>query len=115
MNTPRSASRGFVFVALSAILFGSLGVTTRGAFAVSQTDALSITLWRDVITSVPLGVVGGIVLRRKLFAMRGADLRVMIFAGLMLAMYHVAVVMAVQIVNLTLATLVTLCTVTVCV
>jgi DME family drug/metabolite transporter len=117
MNTPRqaSASWGFVFVALSAILFGSLGVTTRGIFAVSQSDALSITLWRDVLTSVPLVVVGMIVLRRKLFAIRGADLRVMIFAGLMLAMYQVAFAIAVQLVNVTIATLVTLCTVPVCV
>lgn len=117
MNTPRSASaaRGFVFVALSAVLFGSIGVTTRGIFAVSQSDALSITLWRDAIALVPLLVVGLIVLRRKLFSIRGADLRVMILAGLMMAMYQVTFVIAVRLVNVTIATLVTLCTVPVCV
>lgn len=110
-----SAAWGFVFVALSAILFGSIGVTTRGIFAVSQADALSITFWRDVLALTPLLIAGLFVLKGKLFSIRGFDLRVMIFAGLMMAMYQVTFVIAVQLVNVTIATLVTLCTVPVCV
>ena len=109
--TNRSASWGFVFVALSAILFGSIGVTTRGIFAVGPTNALSITLLRALIALPAIFAIGIFILRRKLFAIRTADLRLMILAGLMMALYQVTFVIAVRLVNVIIATLVTMCTV----
>lgn len=105
------ASWGFLFVALSAIIFGTIGVATKGVFNVSETNALSITLWRALIALPALLGIGLLVLRGKLFSIQRRDLRLMIFAGLLMAMYQAAFVVAVQAVNVTIATLVTLCTV----
>lgn len=109
MNISR-ASWGLVFIALSAVIFGSIGVATKGVFSVSNTNALSITLWRSLIATPALVGIGFLVLRGRLFAIRGRDLRLMMFAGLLMAMYQAAFVVAVQSVNVTIATLVTLCT-----
>jgi DME family drug/metabolite transporter len=113
-SAPKRASWGFVFVAVSAVLFGSIGVATKGIFTVAETNPLSITLWRSFIALPVLFIIGFIVLDRKLFLIRQQDLPLMIFAGLTMAMYQAAFVVAVQVVNVTIATLVTLCTVPVC-
>jgi len=104
--TNRSASWGLFFVALSALLFGSIGVTTRGIFAVAPTNALSITLWRALIALPAIFILSILVLRRELFAIRATDLRLMILAGLMMAMYQVTFVIAVRLVNVTIATII---------
>lgn len=112
MNNPNNrATWGFVFIALGAVLFGSIGVATKGLFAVSDTNAISITLWRALIALPILFAIGLYLLRGKMFAIPWVDLRLMIFAGLLMAVYQVAFVIAVQLSNVTIATLVTLCTV----
>jgi hypothetical protein len=40
---------GLLFVALAAIIHGSLGVTTKGVFNVAATNAYSITLLRAIV------------------------------------------------------------------
>ncbi len=105
------ASWGFASIALGAILFGTIGVATKGIFAVSNANAISITLWRVLLALPVLFAIGFYLWRRKLFAIRWADLRWMIAAGVLMAVYQLAFVMAVQLVNVTIATLVTLCTV----
>lgn len=110
-DTPNRANLGFLFIALGATLFGSIGVATKGLFAISETNAISITLWRSLIALPILFCIGYYLLRRKMFSIPWADLRLMIVAGLLMAFYQVAFVLAVQMVNVTIATLVTLCTV----
>ncbi len=110
-QTSNRASWGFLFIAVGSILFGSIGVATKGLFAVSDANAISITLWRALIALPVLFGIGFYLLRAKMFSIRWADLRLMILAGLLMAVYQVAFVSAVQLVNVTIATLVTLCTV----
>jgi DME family drug/metabolite transporter len=104
-------TRGFVFIALSAILFGSIGVATRGIFNSADTNALSITLWRALIALPVLFAISFFLLGKKLFAIRRRDLRVMILAGLMMTIYQAGFVLAVRMISVTIATLVTLGTV----
>lgn len=111
LSSPNRAAWGFVSIATSAVLFGSIGVATKGIFSVADTNPLSITLWRSFIALPALVIIGSIFLRRKLILLRGQDLPLMILAGIMMAMYQAAFVVAVQVVNVTIATLVTLCTV----
>ena len=112
MPTPtKRASWGFAFIAVGAILFGTIGVATKGIFAASNANAISITLWRVLIALPVLFAIGFYLLRGKLFAIRWTDLRWMIVAGVLMAIYQLSFVMAVQLVNVTIATLVTLCTV----
>lgn len=112
MPTPtKRASWGFAFIAFGAILFGTIGVATKGIFAASNANAISITLWRVLIALPVLFAIGFYLLRGKLFAIHWTDLRWMIVAGVLMAIYQLSFVMAVQLVNVTIATLVTLCTV----
>ncbi len=99
-----------------AILWGTVGVTTRGIYTVSETNALSIGFYR-LLFSVPLlgalavrsvgpnllqqrtGVVGG----------RGRDLALMIGLGAMMAFYQVAYFAAIPRLGVTIAVIVTIC------
>lgn len=110
LPTPHS-SRGFLFIALSAILFGSLGVATQFVFASAPTNAYSVTLLRALIALPVLILISIPLVGKKFFAIARRDLRIMIFAGLMMAMYQVSFVLALRLVNVTIATLITLCTV----
>lgn len=111
MNQANRAAWGFVFIALGAMLFGTIGVATKGLFAISNANAISITLWRVLIALPVLFGVGYYILRSKLLQIRAADLRLMVVAGLLMSVYQLAFVIAVQAANVTIATLVTLCTV----
>lgn len=105
------AMRGFVFIALSAILFGSLGVATQFVFASAPTNAYSVTLLRALIALPVLIVLAVFLVGRKFFVITRRDATVMIIAGLLMAMYQVSFVLALRMVNVTIATLITLCTV----
>ncbi len=110
-DSSNRASWGFAFIAFGAILFGTIGVATKGIFELSNANAISITLWRVLIALPVLFAIGFFLLRQKLFVIRWVDLRWMIVAGVLMAIYQLSFVMAVQLVNVTIATLVTLCTV----
>jgi DME family drug/metabolite transporter len=111
MNNSNGTTWGFLFIALGAVLFGTIGVATKGIFATSSANAISITLWRVLIALPLLFVLGLVVLRSRLFRIPWSDLRLMFFAGVLMAFYQLAFVIAVQVANVTIATLVTLCTV----
>ena len=110
-NSTTRPARGFVFIAISAILFGSLGVATQFVFAGAPTNAYSVTLLRALIALPFLILLSIFFVGKKFFALARRDLYVMIFAGLLMAMYQVSFVIALRMVNVTIATLITLCTV----
>ena len=102
---------GFLFVALSALVFGSLGVTTKGVFNVATTNAFSVTLLRAMIALPATLVICALILGKSMLRISRGDLGIMVFAGLMMALYQVAFVIALTLANVTIAALVTLCTV----
>jgi len=102
---------GFLFVALSAIMFGSLGVTTKGVFRVATTNAYSITLLRAVIALLACVAICAPVPGIRMFRIARGDVRTMVVAGLLMVTYQVAFVVALNLANVTIAALVTLCTV----
>ncbi len=109
-----SSRLGFVFIALSALLFGSLGVATKGIFQVAKTNALSVTLLRAAIALPALAALCALVQGRRMFRIAASDLRLMGVAGLMMALYQAAFVVAITHASVTLVTLVTVCSVPVC-
>ena len=111
IKPPSNTSAGFVLIALGAVLFGTIGVATKGLFSISAANAISITLWRALIAIPVLFAIGLYLLRGKMFVIPWRDLRLMLLAGVLMAFYQVAFVLAVQFANVTIATLVTLCTV----
>jgi DME family drug/metabolite transporter len=102
---------GFLFVALSAIIFGSLGVATKGVFSVAATNAYSITLLRAVIAGLACLAICALALGKRAFRVARRDIRTMVLAGLVMALYQVTFVLALNLANVTIAALVTLCTV----
>lgn len=107
-TSPSRPARGFIYIALSAVLFGSIGVVTASIFHVATTNALSITLWRAFIALPILFLISLIAVGRKMFVVQPRDLRIMVLAGLMMSIYQAGFVVALQNVNVTIATLVTL-------
>jgi DME family drug/metabolite transporter len=105
---------GLLFVALSALVFGSLGVTTKGVFNVAATNALSITLLRAIVALPTSLAICALILGKRMFRIARRDLGVMVLAGLMMVLYQVAFVYAITFSNVTIAALIALCTVPVC-
>jgi drug/metabolite transporter, DME family len=105
---------GFLYIALSALVFGSLGVTTKGVLNVAATNAFSITLLRAMVALPASLAICALILGKSMYRIARGDLRIMVFAGLMMAVYQVTFVIALTLANVTIATLVTLCTVPVC-
>lgn len=111
-TSPLHPTRGFIFIAISAILFGSLGVATQFIFqAAPSTNAYSVILLRALIALPILILISMILVGKRFFSITRRDLYIMIFAGLMMAMYQTSFVIALRMVNVTIATLITLCTV----
>ena len=102
---------GFLFVALAAIIHGSLGVTAKGVFNVASTNAYSITLLRAIIALLACLAISALVLGRGMFRIARGDVRTMVCAGLLMALYQITFVLAINRANVTIAALVALCTV----
>jgi DME family drug/metabolite transporter len=102
---------GFLFVSLSAVIFGSLGVATKGVFTVAATNASSITLLRAVMACLACFLACALTLGARTFRIARGDARIMVLAGLVMAVYQVTFVLAITLANVTIAALVTLCTV----
>jgi drug/metabolite transporter, DME family len=105
---------GLLFVALSALVWGSLGVTTKGVFNVAATNAYSVTLLRALVALSASLAICVLVLGKATFRIARGDLGIMVCAGLLMALNQVAFVFALTFANVTIATLVTLCTIPVC-
>jgi DME family drug/metabolite transporter len=106
--------QGLVLVALSALVWGSLGVTIKGVFNVAPTNAYSVTLLRALVACSASLAICTVVLGKRTFRIARGDLGIMMCAGLLMALNQVAFVLAVNLANVTIATLVTLCTIPVC-
>jgi drug/metabolite transporter, DME family len=105
---------GLLLVALSALVWGSLGVTTKGVFNVAATNAYSVTLLRALIALSASLAIRALVLGKNTVRIARGDLAIMVCAGFSMAVNQVAFVFALTFTNVTIATLVTLCTIPVC-
>src|SRR5215471_12529554 len=106
-----SSRLGFVFVALSAIIFGTLGVATKGVFNVAATNAYSITLLRAIIALLACLGICASVLGKRMFRIARRDARTMVVAGLLMALYQVTFVISIGLANVSITALVALWTV----
>ena len=68
------------------MLFGSLGVATKGIFQVAETNALSVTLLRAAIALPALAAMCAVVQGKRMFRIAARDLSLMGIAGLMMAL-----------------------------
>lgn len=72
---------GFLFIALSALVFGSLGVTTKGVLNVAATNAFSITLLRAMVALPASLAICALILGKSMYRIARGDLRIMCLPG----------------------------------
>jgi DME family drug/metabolite transporter len=107
-----SGRRGLLLILVAAVLWGTVGVSTRALFALADTAPLSVAFCRLAFSLPALGVAllgsagrGG----RVPVVAKPRQLGAMALIGVMLALYQVCFFGAIQQVGVAVATLVTLC------
>src|SRR4051794_35824575 len=107
---PAAGQGGLLLIVLAAVLWGTVGVTTRALFGVVETTALSVAFLRLVLLLPVLGGASALVLGPRGFRASPRPLLLMSVSGVMLAGYQLCFFGALQRVGVAIATLVTLCT-----
>lgn len=110
MMTRAESQRGLLQVMLAAVLWGTVGVTTKSLYVISDANPLSVGFFRLVFSVPVLAVACWLTLRRRAFVVRGRDFALMALIGAMMALYQVCYFGAIQRVGVSIAVLVTLCT-----
>lgn len=103
------SERGLLQVIFAAVLWGTVGVTTKSLYTISNTNPLSVGFFRLAFSLPALLFACGFVLGRRTFQINRRDLSVMVVIGGMTALYQVAYFSAIERVGVAVATLVTLC------
>ena len=102
--------RGVLLIALAAAMWGTVGIATRGLYALYDTTPLSIGLMRLVFSVPALVAACWFMLGRRGFAVRSwRDGGLMALIGALTALYQVCYFAAIARVGVGIAVLVTLC------
>jgi DME family drug/metabolite transporter len=111
LNARAGSRRGLLLIVLAALLWGTVGVATKGIYTLSDTNALSIGFFRLVFAApVLLGACWAVLGRRAFHIARWRDLATMLLMGVMMALYQVCYFASIARVGVAVAVLVTLCT-----
>jgi drug/metabolite transporter, DME family len=109
-NARAHARRGLLLILLAALIWGTVGVTTKAIYDLADTNALSIGFFRLAIATPALVVACWRALGRRALRIAPRDLAVMAAIGVAMALYQVCYFAAIQRVGVAVAVLVTLCT-----
>ena len=101
---------GLLLIVLAAVLWGTVGVTTRAIFTLAETTALCVAFLRLALAVPVMVPATAAVLGRRGFLAAPRDLLLMVAIGIVLAAYQLLYFGAIQRVGVAIATLVTLCT-----
>jgi len=104
------ARSGLLFVMSAAILWGTVGVTTKTLLGLTATTPLSIGFFRLAFAAPILWVAGWQALKWRMFRVPARDLGLMGVIGILMALYQVCYFTAVQHLGAAVAALITLCT-----
>lgn len=101
---------GVIFISLSAMLWGTVGIATQAVYQQSELNAVTVGFYRLAFAFPVVAVVCWKVVGNQIFKVRGQHYLKMVFIGAMLAIYQVCYFTAVGYIGVALATLITLCT-----
>jgi DME family drug/metabolite transporter len=108
---PRAEARvGLLLVMFSAMMWGTVGVTTKALYGLAATNPLSIGFFRLALAVPALFLGCGLLLGRRTFQVTRRDLIVMMLIGAVTALYQVCYFGAIARVGVAVAVLITLCT-----
>lgn len=102
--------QGAGLVLISALIWGTIAVSTEGIYRVAQTNALSIGFWRLAFAVPALWLLLWRVVGRAAFNISRHDLALMAFIGSMMALYQVSLFTAIPYLGVTVAVIITICT-----
>ena len=110
-NYSRAESRnGLLLIMLAAVMWGTVGITTKTLYGLSATNPLSIGFFRLALSLPVLFAVCWATQKRQMFNVARRDLALMLLIGMMTALYQVCYFSAIERTGVALATIVTLCT-----
>jgi DME family drug/metabolite transporter len=104
------STHGLLLIVLSAVLWGTVGVTAKAIYGLADTNPLSIGFFRLAISVPALFLAGWLVLGARMFRVKRRDGALMLLLGVMMALYQVCYFGAIARVGVAIAVLVTLCT-----
>ncbi len=105
-----SGRADLLMILCAAMLWGTVGVTTRTLYETSAANPLSVGFFRLAIATPALLIACWLTLGRRAWRVAPRDLGLMVLIGAMLALYQVCYFFAIARVGVAVATLVTLCT-----
>jgi DME family drug/metabolite transporter len=105
-----NARQGLLLIVAAAVLWGTVGVTTKSLYGLADTTALSIGFFRLALAAPVLLVVCWYSLGPRAFRIPFRDLAFMILIGLAMAFYQVCYFASIARVGVAVAVLITLCT-----
>jgi DME family drug/metabolite transporter len=111
MNNARAEARhGLLLIMLAAVMWGTVGITTKALYGLTATNPLSIGFFRLALSLPVLFAVCWATQKRQMFTVTGRDFALMLLIGMMTALYQVCYFGAIERTGVAVATLVTLCT-----
>jgi DME family drug/metabolite transporter len=112
MDAHHRFRRGFLLIVCASISWGTIGVANQALYTSGATDALSLTFLRLALAAPLLLFACWLRLGlRRLFAIKPPDLIVMMGMGMMIATCQLCYVGAIPFAGVSLATLITVCSV----
>jgi DME family drug/metabolite transporter len=109
LNAP-AARHGLVLILIAALMWGTVGVATQALYNISNTNPLSIGFFRLAISVPALALACFLLLGRLALRITLRDFGIMGLIGAAMAFYQVAYFASIQLVGVSIAVLVTLCT-----
>ncbi|HEX7733537.1 MAG TPA: EamA family transporter [Ktedonobacteraceae bacterium] len=104
-----SKSRGSWSILGAATLWGTTGVSTQAIYHFSSTNAISVAFMRMAIGALVLLLLCWRLLGRRMWQAKGRDILLMIFLGVMQAIFQFSYLAAIAYCGVTIATLIALC------
>ena len=104
------ARHGLFLIMLSAVMWGTVGITTKAIYELAATTPLSVGFFRLILATPILFLTTWFILGQGLFQIPWRDLALMLLIGAMMAFYQVCYFAAIEAMGVAVAALITLCT-----
>jgi DME family drug/metabolite transporter len=105
-----NARQGLLLIVTAAVMWGTVGITTKSLYGLADTTALSIGFFRLAISAPMLFAACWYTLGARAFRIPLRDLAFMILIGVAMAFYQVCYFAAIARIGVAIAVLITLCT-----
>src|SRR5690242_1821052 len=111
MFSRQTSRRDFLLVICASVSWGTIGIVNQALYALSATNALSLTFFRLAIATTLFFLASWMQLGRQLFHIKRRDLAVMVGMGSLMALSQTCYVAAIPNAGVSISTLIAICAV----